>query len=54
MLFTFQFVSSVKWLEDELELNFLHISVRCRGNGNEILLLDGELHFLLLWEVEMR
>jgi hypothetical protein len=35
MLFTFQVVSSVKWLEDELELNALHNPGSRRGNGNE-------------------
>ena len=35
MLSWFQVVSSVKWLEDELELNALHNPGSRRGNGNE-------------------
>jgi hypothetical protein len=35
MLLTFQVVSSVKWLEDELELNALHNPGSRGGNGNE-------------------
>lgn len=35
ILFTFQVVSSVKWLEDELELNALHNPGSRRGNGDE-------------------
>lgn len=31
----FQVVSSVKWLEDELELNALHNPDSRRGSGNE-------------------
>lgn len=31
----FQVVSSVKWLEDELELNALHNPGSRRGSGNE-------------------
>jgi phosphatidylinositol 4-kinase len=35
LLFSFQVVSSVKWLEDELELNALHNPGSRRGNSNE-------------------
>lgn len=35
MLSWFQVVSSVKWLEDELELNTLHNPGSRGGNGNE-------------------
>lgn len=32
---SFQVVSSVKWLEDEMELNALHSPGSHRGSGNE-------------------
>lgn len=34
-MYLFQVVSSVKWLEDELELNALHNPGSRRGSGNE-------------------
>ncbi|KAI3934357.1 hypothetical protein MKW92_039958 [Papaver armeniacum] len=47
-------VSSVKWLEDELELNALHNPGSRRGSGNEkAAVTQKELLFLLLWEAEL-